>query len=413
MKKNKGITLIALVVTVIVLLIIAGISISTLKGDRGLIKLTKQAKVDTENANNAEKLEIEKIFNELEYGEDLTDEELKEKKDEIIDSLNEQVKGLENQVKELGQKNGELNDKNSELRKQVESLGVDIENLREQIEGLNGQVADLKTEVANLKDQITQKDKEIEDLNGEIAGKDKDIEAKNKEIADLKKQVQEKQNKIDELQEQIDDINSILGETTAGEEQILLGYKAYSKGRLLTGTMPNNGALNKTLSAGSSFKIPAGYTTGGTVEAKDLASQTVGTATAADIAKDKTAWVNGIEITGTKVPNVSTVESKLVNNVHTATTTFDVEPNGRYLIIAVCVNTKNNSVGHSNTQFSVSPSSFQGLVGYNLIESCGVCTFWREGFFVAQGNSVTVSICPFSTGSDVFWNVRFDLIKIS
>ncbi len=303
MKKNKGITLIALVVTVIVLLIIAGISISTLKGDRGLIKLTKQAKVDTENANNAEKLEIERIFNELEYGEDLTDEELKEKKDEIIDSLNEQVKGLENQVKELEQKNGELEDNNSDLSKQVESLGVDIENVKEQIKGLNGQVEDLKTEVADLKDQITKKDKEIEDLNGQIAGKDKEIEAKNKEIADLKKQVQEKQNKIDDLQGQINDINSILGGTTAEEGQILAGYKAYSKGRLLTGTMKNNGALNTTLNAGGKYTIPAGYTTGGTVTAKDLKSQTTGTAEAGNIISGKTAWVNGASITGTMKNN--------------------------------------------------------------------------------------------------------------
>ena len=48
MKKNKGITLIALVVTIIVLLILAGISISVLTGDNGLIK--KAVLVNTENA---------------------------------------------------------------------------------------------------------------------------------------------------------------------------------------------------------------------------------------------------------------------------------------------------------------------------------------------------------------------------
>ncbi len=348
MKKNKGITLIALVVTVIVLLIIAGISISTLKGDRGLIRLTKQAKVDTENSNDNEKNEIERIFNEIEYGEELTDEELEEKKDEIVESLKEQVKGLENQVKELGQKNGELNDKNSELRKQVESLGVDIENLRKQIEGLNGQVEDLKAEVANLKDQITQKDKEIEGLNGQITGKDEEIEAKNKEIADLKKEVQEKQNKIDELQGKIDDINSVLGGTTAEEGQILAGFKAYSQGRLLTGTMPNNGALNKTLSAGSSFKIPAGYTTGGTVTATDLKSQTVGTAKAENITKGLTAWVNGNLITGTKndgMDKAHVIEDKTVEDVISGTVTFNVEPNERYFIVALCIRTVDNNAG--------------------------------------------------------------------
>ena len=37
MKKNKGITLIALVITIIVLLILAGVSIATLTGEDGLL----------------------------------------------------------------------------------------------------------------------------------------------------------------------------------------------------------------------------------------------------------------------------------------------------------------------------------------------------------------------------------------
>ena len=36
--KNKGITLIALVVTIIVLLILAGVSISMLTGENGILK---------------------------------------------------------------------------------------------------------------------------------------------------------------------------------------------------------------------------------------------------------------------------------------------------------------------------------------------------------------------------------------
>ncbi|MDD3453712.1 MAG: hypothetical protein PHN42_05540, partial [Bacilli bacterium] len=66
----------------------------------------------------------------------------------------------------------------------------------------------------------------------------------------------------------------------------------------VVGTMPNNGALSSNLNAGGSFTIPAGYTTGGTVTANSLASQTAATATAADIASGKTAYVNGNKITG-------------------------------------------------------------------------------------------------------------------
>lgn len=41
MKKQKGITLIALVITIIVLLILAGISIATLTGENGILRKDK------------------------------------------------------------------------------------------------------------------------------------------------------------------------------------------------------------------------------------------------------------------------------------------------------------------------------------------------------------------------------------
>lgn len=50
MKKENGITLIALVVTIIVLIILAGISISLVLGDNGIITKAKQAKAETEQA---------------------------------------------------------------------------------------------------------------------------------------------------------------------------------------------------------------------------------------------------------------------------------------------------------------------------------------------------------------------------
>ena len=42
--KNKGITLVAMVITVIVLLLLAGIAIATLGGENGLFSKVKQAK---------------------------------------------------------------------------------------------------------------------------------------------------------------------------------------------------------------------------------------------------------------------------------------------------------------------------------------------------------------------------------
>ncbi|MCI8309452.1 MAG: hypothetical protein HFJ45_04530 [Clostridia bacterium] len=55
---NKGITLIALVITIIVLLILAGVSISFVSGDNGIIKKSQVAKIKTEQANIVEQLQV-------------------------------------------------------------------------------------------------------------------------------------------------------------------------------------------------------------------------------------------------------------------------------------------------------------------------------------------------------------------
>ena len=67
MKKNKGITLIALVITIIVLLILAGVAISMLSGENGILRKAAEAKTKTEEAQKEESItlldiEIDGIF---------------------------------------------------------------------------------------------------------------------------------------------------------------------------------------------------------------------------------------------------------------------------------------------------------------------------------------------------------------
>ena len=58
-KSRNGITLIALVITIIVLLILAGISISMLAGDNGILQRATDAKTNTEKANEKEQIQME------------------------------------------------------------------------------------------------------------------------------------------------------------------------------------------------------------------------------------------------------------------------------------------------------------------------------------------------------------------
>ena len=64
-RKSAGITLVALVVTIIILLILAGVAIVTLTGDNGILNRAKTAKEMYQNAQDYEESEIAKATNEI------------------------------------------------------------------------------------------------------------------------------------------------------------------------------------------------------------------------------------------------------------------------------------------------------------------------------------------------------------
>ena len=68
MKNNKGITLIALVVTIIILLILAGISIQMLSGNNGILTRAKEAKEQMEDAQDFELLQMKILESSLDEG---------------------------------------------------------------------------------------------------------------------------------------------------------------------------------------------------------------------------------------------------------------------------------------------------------------------------------------------------------
>ena len=61
LKEKKGFTLVALIVTVIVLLILAGVTIATLNGDNGILTKADEAKLSTELSRYKEELELYKV----------------------------------------------------------------------------------------------------------------------------------------------------------------------------------------------------------------------------------------------------------------------------------------------------------------------------------------------------------------
>ena len=64
-KKTQGITLIALVVTIVVLLILASVTISTIFSDNGIIKKAQEAANKTKEAVEQEQAELNQLYNDL------------------------------------------------------------------------------------------------------------------------------------------------------------------------------------------------------------------------------------------------------------------------------------------------------------------------------------------------------------
>ena len=69
-KKEKGITLVALVVTIVVLLILAGVSLSLVIGNQGILTRSKTAATNYTNAAAEERTQltnVETYMNNLNY----------------------------------------------------------------------------------------------------------------------------------------------------------------------------------------------------------------------------------------------------------------------------------------------------------------------------------------------------------
>ena len=58
LRKNNGITLIALIITIFILLILAGVAIAVLTGDNGLFSITRYAKKNAEISAIEEQLKL-------------------------------------------------------------------------------------------------------------------------------------------------------------------------------------------------------------------------------------------------------------------------------------------------------------------------------------------------------------------
>ena len=99
--KEKGITMITLVVTIIVLIILAGVSINMLVGDNGIITKAQQAKENIELAQVEEQTSLNQLYEEMNQEGIYIEDEESIRKDEMIKSLQEHLEEQSKEIEEL------------------------------------------------------------------------------------------------------------------------------------------------------------------------------------------------------------------------------------------------------------------------------------------------------------------------
>ena len=279
MKRAKGVTMLALVVTIIVLLILAAITLSLAVGENGIIKRAKLASDKAKNASISE----EEAMN-LAAGE--------------IDNAGSGGSG--------GQGGEGTCPGTEELENTIKKLQSTIANLEQQLEteranktALEQQIASLNNQIAALNSELNSKKEQIADLEGQLTSKNEEIARKDETIRNLESTVSNLNSQIEELNRQVETLKAKQATGNAAVSDVLAGKTfSNSSGVGLVGTMVNIGAINATLNAGQSHNILEGYTTGGRVTAASLESQTEGTANSNNLSAGKTAWVNGQQIIG-------------------------------------------------------------------------------------------------------------------
>ena len=240
MKNNKGVTLVALVVTIIVLIILAGISINLILGDNGLITKAREAKKQQKIAEIKEKITLELSAAETDAiirNESLEEEQLndivskygtlQDDKDTILTKDD----NYEISLKEIWYGTLSTSGSYSDKKKQIEMLGKELKELQDKYNELE-QINSGNSEVLNdLRNQITTLENEKKTLEDNLKAE----QDKNKT---LETQIANLNSKYDNLKKEYDKFFNNPGTATA--DNISEGKTAWVNGKLITG----NGADN-------------------------------------------------------------------------------------------------------------------------------------------------------------------------
>ena len=222
-KEEKGITLIALVITIIVLIILAGIAISMTIGENGIFAKAKEAKRLQITAEAKEKIGTEILAAQVEAIE--RNEELEQAQVEDIISKYGTLQDDKDTI--ILKDNGYTVSLLDIYQGTTTSSGSYTEN-KAKIELLEGQVKRLQEQLDSMSQTGDEKDKKIAELNEKVTT-----------IENEKNKLQNENTSLTSKATELTDLKETLSKVTATEGQILKNYTAYKDGKLITGTMAN------------------------------------------------------------------------------------------------------------------------------------------------------------------------------
>ena len=241
--------MLALVVTIIVLLILAAITLNLAVGENGIIKRAKLARDKVKNASIAEEEAMNLAAGEIDNagngsssgGSGGTGGTCPECPD---------TKPLENTIKEL--------------QNTIASLEQQLANEKANKAELEKQIADLNKQITDLNNQVQAQKEQIADLQGQITSKNQEIARKDETIKNLESTVTNLNNQIADLNRQIETLKAKQATGNASVSEVLAGRTfSNSNGVGLVGTMANMPGKTAAISIGGDgtylyFRIPQG-----------------------------------------------------------------------------------------------------------------------------------------------------------
>lgn len=146
MENKRGITLVSLVVTIIVLIILAGVSINLFLGDKGIITIAKKAKENTEFAKIQEETQLNELHKQLMAEGGASNEEKTENGETDIGSKDDTVTLTKEEYNKIIERLDAI-DGGNKSSISISDVATDMSTMQE---NLNSSISDINSNLSKM-----------------------------------------------------------------------------------------------------------------------------------------------------------------------------------------------------------------------------------------------------------------------